>query len=315
MIKKLLAFFVLVLLILSVSFGMMVWMTPPSPKPPVLPPPPATKAVSAALIDGNTGRMLADKEGELQIYPASTTKILTCILALEEGHDKLEQNAVVTKRAMEQDGTNVGIRPDMPLSLHQLLYGMMLISGNDAAVSVAETVGGSYERFIEMMNEKAASIGVTHSHFANPNGLTNPSHYTTAEDMVTIAAYAMKNPDFRDIVKRTTYPMTYRNGIYRNVENRNEFLSSHYEGANGIKTGMTDAAGECLVASAERNGKLLVVAFYNDTNRWNDTKAWLDYGFTAAAAYDRYEAELAAEPAVYKWINELVGDHFAEWRN
>lgn len=312
--KKLLAFLVLVVLILGVAFGVMVWMTPPSPKVPVLPPPPETKAVSAALIDGNTGRMLADKEGELKIYPASTTKILTCILALEEGHDKLEQNAVISKRAMDQDGTNVGIRPDMPLSLHQLLYGMMLISGNDAAVSVAETVGGSYDRFIEMMNEKAASIGVSHSHFANPNGLTHPDHYTTAEDMVTIAAYAMKNPEFRDIVKRTTYPMTFRNGIYRNVENRNEFLTSHYEGANGIKTGMTDAAGECLVASAERNGKLLIVAFYNDTNRWSDTKAWLDYGFTAAAAYDQYEAEVAAEPKLYKWINGLVGDHFAEWR-
>lgn len=313
--KKLLAFLVLVILILSVALGVMIWITPLSPKPPVLPPPPATKAVSAALIDGNTGRMLADKEGELQIYPASTTKILTCIIALEEGKDKLEQNAVISDRAMKQDGTNVGIRPDMPLSLHQLLYGMMLISGNDAAVSVAETVGGSYDRFIEMMNEKAASIGASHSHFANPNGLTNPDHYTTAEDMVTIAAYAMKNPDFRDIVKRKTYPMTFRNGIYRNVENRNEFLSSHYEGANGIKTGMTDAAGECLVASAERNGKLLIVAFYNDTNRWNDTKAWLDYGFTAAAAYDQYEQALAAEPVIYKRINALVGDHFAEWRS
>lgn len=305
--KKVLAFLVLVVIILSVAFGVMVWITPEPPKPPVLPPPPETKAVSAALIDANTGRMLANKEGEKTIYPASTTKILTCILALEEGKDKLEQNAVISQRAMKQDGTNVGIRPDMPLSLHQLLYGMMLISGNDAAVSVAETVGGSYDRFIEMMNEKAASIGATHSHFANPNGLTNPDHYTTAEDMVLIASHAMKNPDFRDIVKRKNYPMTYRNGIYRNVENRNEFLSSHYEGANGIKTGMTDAAGECLVASAERNGKLLIVAFYHDKNRWNDTKAWLDYGFEAAAAYDAYEQALAEEPAIYKWVNTLIG--------
>lgn len=264
-------------------------------------------SVSAALIDGNTGEMLADKEGNLKSYPASTTKILTCIIALEEGKDKLEQNAVITPRAMKQDGTNLGIRPDMPLTLHQMLYGMMLVSGNDSAVATAETVGGSYDRFIEMMNEKAAAIGAKNSHFANPNGLTNPNHYTTAEDMAKIAAYAMKNPAFRDIVKRKTYPMTYRNGIYRNVVNRNEFLSSGYAGANGIKTGMTEAAGDCLVASAERDGKLMIVVLYNDSKRWQDVKTWLDYGFTAAKAEDEYQAALAAEPAIYKFVNRVLG--------
>lgn len=246
--KKLLAFLALVIVFVGAAFGVLVVMTPPPPKMEVLPPPPETKAVAAALIDGNTGEMLANKNGELKIYPASTTKILTCIIALEEGKAKLDQNVVVTPLAMGQDGTNIGVRPDMPISLHQLLYGMMLISGNDAAVVTAETVGGSYGRFVEMMNEKAKAIGAVHSHFANPNGLTNPDHYTTAEDMALISAYAMKNPDFRDVVKRKTYPMTYRNGIYRNVENRNEFLSSGYPGANGIKTGMTEAAGDCLVA-------------------------------------------------------------------
>ena len=246
--KKLLALLVLAVVFAGIAFGILALITPEPPKKRELPPPPETGAVSAALIDGNTGEMLADKEGNLKSYPASTTKILTCIIALEEGKDKLEQNAVITPRAMKQDGTNLGIRPDMPLTLHQMLYGMMLVSGNDSAVATAETVGGSYDRFIEMMNEKAAAIGAKNSHFANPNGLTNPNHYTTAEDMAKIAAYAMKNPAFRDIVKRKTYPMTYRNGIYRNVVNRNEFLSSGYAGANGIKTGMTEAAGDCLVA-------------------------------------------------------------------
>ena len=304
--KKLLALLVLAVVFAGIAFGILALITPEPPKKRELPPPPETGAVSAALIDGNTGEILADKEGNLKSYPASTTKILTCIIALEEGKDKLEQNAVITPRAMKQDGTNLGIRPDMPLTLHQMLYGMMLVSGNDSAVATAETVGGSYDRFIEMMNEKAAAIGAKNSHFANPNGLTNPNHYTTAEDMAKIAAYAMKNPAFRDIVKRKTYPMTYRNGIYRNVVNRNEFLSSGYAGANGIKTGMTEAAGDCLVASAERDGKLMIVVLYNDSKRWQDVKTWLDYGFTAAKAEDEYQAALAAEPAIYKFVNRVL---------
>ncbi len=305
--KALLKFLCFLAFLAALAWGSLVWITPEPPVPPVLPPAPATQAVSAALIDGRTGEVLGEKEGSLKIYPASTTKILTCIIALEEGKAKLDGDAVISSRAMAQDGTNLGLRPDMPLSLHEVLYGMMLVSGNDAAVAVAETVGGSYDRFIEMMNEKAASIGVTHSHFVNPNGLTDPNHYTTARDMVQIAAYAMRNPEFREIVKEPTYHMTYRNGLWRGIENRNEFLTSGYQGANGVKTGMTEAAGECLVASAERDGQLLIVGFYDDTNRWNETKIWLDYGFGVLAAKAAYEKALAEEPALYKWVNQTLG--------
>ena len=147
----------------GIGFGTLAYMTPPPPKPPVFPPLPPVGAVSAVLMDGNTGDIIAQKEGELKIYPASTTKILTCIIALEEGREKLDADAVITPLAIGQDGTNIGLRSDMPISLHELLYGMMLVSGNDAAVSVAETVGGSYGGFIQMMNEKAVSIGATHS--------------------------------------------------------------------------------------------------------------------------------------------------------
>ena len=305
--KLLLKLMCWILFLGGAGWHVLVWLTPEPPIPPVLPPPPPTQAVSAALIDGKTGEVLGEKEGSLQIYPASTTKILTCIIALEEGKAKLDGDAVISSRAMSQDGTLLGLRPDMPLSLREVLYGMMLVSGNDAAVSVAETVGGSYERFIEMMNEKAASIGVSHSHFVNPNGLTDKDHYTTARDMVQIAAYAMRNPDFREIVKEPTYHMTYRNGLWRGIENRNEFLTSGYEGANGVKTGMTEAAGECLVASAERNGELLIVAFYDDTNRWNETKTWLDYGFGVMEAKKAYAKALAEEPSLYKWVNQTIG--------
>ncbi len=307
MMKSFLKFLCFLACLAGLAWGILVWITPEPPVPPVLPPPPPTQAVSAALLDGKTGEILGEKEDSLKIYPASTTKILTCIIALEEGKAKLDTDAVISSRVMSQDGTNLGLRPDMPLSLHEVLYGMMLVSGNDAAVAVAETVGGSYERFIEMMNEKAASIGVSHSHFVNPNGLTDPNHYTTARDMVRIAAYAMKNPEFREIVKEPTYHMTYRNGLWRGIENRNEFLTSGYEGANGVKTGMTEAAGECLVASAERNGELLIVAFYDDTNRWKETQTWLDYGFAVLAAKKAYEKALADEFWLYKWVNQTLG--------
>lgn len=282
-------------------------LVPPPPEPPKPAPFPAVEAAAASVIDGNTGVIRGDKAGEKKIYPASTTKILTCIIALEEGQALLDSDAVITPRAMAQDGTDLGVRPDMPISLREVLYGMMLVSGNDAAVAVAETVGGSYDRFIEMMNEKAASIGVSHSHFANPNGLTRPDHYTTSNDMVKIAAYAMKNPAFREIVKQPSHPMVYRSGMYRIVENRNELLPDGYPGVNGIKTGMTEAAGECLVASAERDGRLVIAAVYDDENRWDDAKKLLDYGFAEAEAEKKYKETLAAEPAFYKWVNHLLG--------
>lgn len=289
--------------------GIFVWMTPPPPQPPVLPPPPETAALAAAVIDGKTGTIYADKNGISRIYPASTTKILTCIVALEEGRWLLDMDAdaVVTQRAASQEETRLGLRPDLPISLREVIYGMMLVSGNDAAVAVAETVGGSYERFVEMMNEKCAAIGVFHSQFANPHGLTNPYHYTTARDMVKIARYAMGNPDFRAIVQEKTHDMYYRNGIYRVIKNRNEFLDSSYPGANGIKTGSTDAAGDCLVASAERNGRLMIAAVYDDDERFEDVKDWLDYGFAAAKAEEDYMQALADEPILYKKINQWLG--------
>lgn len=311
MVRRIVLFFVssfiLLLLILS-AWGVLVYITPPPPKMPMLPAPPAIGGVSASLIDGNTGDVLAEKEGDLRIYPASTTKMLTCIIALEEGRDKLNYPVTVSKRAMSQDGTNVGLTPSMPISLEQTLYAMMLVSGNDSAVAVAETVAGSYDHFIEMMNEKARnSIGVHHSHFANPNGLTDKNHYSTAHDMAQIGRYAMKNAEFRKIVREKFYDMTYLDGTVRHIENRNEFLGHNYDGANGIKTGMTEAAGECLVASAERNGQLVIVAVYDDKNRWEDVQSWLTYGFAKIRARERYETELAKEPFIYKQVNRILG--------
>lgn len=310
--KKVIVYISGVVFFLSICLGIAVYVTPPPPTPPDIIKPPPIQGASAALLWTNKNKIIAEKNGDSAIYPASTTKILTCIIALEEGHTLLKKEANISSFSIKQDGTLLGISPDNPIILEQLLYGMMLVSGNDAASAVAETVGGEYHRFIQMMNEKANIIGCTNSHFSNASGLTEPAHYSTAVDMTKIAAYAMNNQMFRDIVSKKIYNMTYVDGTVQLIKNRNEFLDSKYYGANGIKTGMTEAAGECLVASAERNGQLLIMSVYNDEARWQDVQKWLNYGFSIIEQEEKYQKELAEEPRIYKWINQLLGKELYE---
>lgn len=310
--KKVIVYISGVVFFLSICLGIAVYVTPPPPTPPDIIKPPLIQGASAALLWTNKNKIIAEKNGDSAIYPASTTKILTCIIALEEGHTLLKKEANISSFSIKQDGTLLGISPDNPIILEQLLYGMMLVSGNDAASAVAETVGGEYHRFIQMMNEKANIIGCTNSHFSNASGLTDPTHYSTAVDMTKIAAYAMNNQMFRDIVSKKIYNMTYIDGTVQLIKNRNEFLDSKYYGANGIKTGMTEAAGECLVASAERNGQLLIMSVYNDEARWQDVQKWLNYGFSIIEQEEKYQKELAEEPRIYKWINQLLGKELYE---
>lgn len=310
--KKVIVYISGVVFFLSICLGIAVYVTPPPPTPPDIIKPPPIQGASAALLWTNKNKIIAEKNGDSAIYPASTTKILTCIIALEEGHTLLKKEANISSFSIKQDGTLLGISPDNPIILEQLLYGMMLVSGNDAASAVAETVGGEYHRFIQMMNEKANIIGCTNSHFSNASGLTDPTHYSTAVDMTKIAAYAMNNQMFRDIVSKKIYNMTYVDGTVQLIKNRNEFLDSKYYGANGIKTGMTEAAGECLVASAERNGQLLIMSVYNDEARWQDAQKWLNYGFSIIEQEEKYQKELAEEPRIYKWINQLLGKELYE---
>lgn len=310
--KKVIVYISGVVFFLSICLGIAVYVTPPPPTPPDIVKPPPIQGASAALLWTNKNKIIAEKNGDSAIYPASTTKILTCIIALEEGHTLLKKEANISSFSIKQDGTLLGISPDNPIILEQLLYGMMLVSGNDAASAVAETVGGEYHRFIQMMNEKANIIGCTNSHFSNASGLTDPAHYSTAVDMTKIAAYAMNNQMFRDIVSKKIYNMTYVDGTVQLIKNRNEFLDSKYYGANGIKTGMTEAAGECLVASAERNGQLLIMSVYNDEARWQDVQKWLNYGFSIIEQEEKYQKELAEEPRIYKWINQLLGKELYE---
>lgn len=253
-------------------------------------PNPDTGAVSACLIDAEDNAVLYGKDEDRIMHPASTTKIMTAIIALESG--KLDEPLVITPYAVNTEPSSLGLRLSDRITLREALAGMLLVSGNDAAVAVAETVAGSVPEFARLMNEKARSLGAYNTHFLNPHGLTAQGHYSTAHDMAIIAAYAMKNPLFREMVGRTSYNMKYMDGHTKYVTTTNRFLKSGFPGANGIKTGFTNAAGDCLVASATRGLKTMIAVFYNDDYRWDDAPTWLEFGFSF---YD--PSELQSRPA------------------
>lgn len=238
---------------------------------------PSVSAAAAALIDVETGRILWSHRGDQPMLIASTTKIMTAIVAIEQGH--LDDRVTVGKNAAGKEGSSLYLQPGETMSLEHLLYGMMLRSGNDAAVAIAEHVGGSVEGFALLMNQKAAEIGMDHSHFVNPHGLNEEDHYSTAEDMAKLTAYALQNATFRDIVKTRVKkaPNPHHDWDYT-WYNKNKMLAL-YEGADGVKTGYTRLAGRCLVSSATRNGRQLAAVTLNAPNDWLDHARMLDYGF------------------------------------
>ena len=242
---------------------------------------PSTGAEAACMIDADTGKILYQVNPTKWMHPASTTKIVTLITALDQKEDELDQPLKISSYAANTEPSSLGIAPGDKLSVREALRGMMVVSGNDAAVAVAETLGGSVAGYADMMNAEAAKMGAKHTHFVNPHGLTAAKHYTTAVDMAKMAAYGMKKfPEFRRIVSLTSYDVQYLDGrTPKHVTTTNRFLTSGYKGADGIKTGFTNAAGDCLVASATRNGRTLLVVLFNDDNRWEDAPAILDYGF------------------------------------
>ncbi|HWR41413.1 MAG TPA: D-alanyl-D-alanine carboxypeptidase family protein [Patescibacteria group bacterium] len=239
---------------------------------------PLVGAESACLMMAGSHRVIYGKKQDSIMYPASTTKIVTLLTALEKG--KLDDVVTVSARAANTEGSSLDLSTGDQLTLRDLLYGMMMVSGNDAAEAVAEHVGGSASRFVDEMNQEAEKLGASRTHFSNPHGLPDPvNHFTTAYDMALITEGGFKNPEFARVVATRGQQIRLRNqGGSRYVENINRLLSS-YPGANGVKTGFTNAAGYCLVASAKRNNVQLIAVIFNSDQRWEDASRLLDYGF------------------------------------
>lgn len=240
--------------------------------------PPSISAETAALIDVTSGRIIAEKQGDKRMRIASLTKILTAIVALEEGNS---QEIVTTPPgAYAKEGSSIYLKRGEKMKMEDMLYGLMLRSGNDAAVAIAEHVGGSVDGFARMMNEKAQYIGMRSSHFTNPHGLDDSdNHYSTANDMALLTAYALRNPEFKKIVSTQVKHIPWEGEQWdRKLLNKNKMLRL-YEGADGVKTGYTKIAKRCLSSSATRNGQQLAIVVLNAPQDWNDSMSWMDYGF------------------------------------
>jgi D-alanyl-D-alanine carboxypeptidase (penicillin-binding protein 5/6) len=258
---------------------------------------PAASAKSAVLIERRSNRILYIDNGHDLLPMASTTKIMTAILAIEYGN--LNDDVVVSKNASGVQGSSIWLSVGEKMKLKDMLYGLMLASGNDAAVAIAEHIGGSIDGFVKMMNLKAKEIGANNTNFSNPNGLPDESHYTTAYDLALIASYAMKNPVFCEIVCTKYKNLPWEGHEYeRTIKNKNKILWQ-YDGGNGIKTGYTKNAGKCLVAAAQRNGMQLISVVLNDGNMFEDSMDLLDYGFNNYIFYTiLYKGEKAGSVQV-----------------
>lgn len=240
---------------------------------------PQLSARSAVLIDVETGQVLYNKHMHLKSFPASLTKVLTTIIALEEGNP--QELVKVSRRAAYQEGSSIYLQEGEKIKLLDLLYGVMLASGNDAAVAVAEHIAGSIEDFAVMMNTKAREMGALNSNFINPSGLPDPDHYSTAYDLAMIMRYALKNGIFREITATRNKTIPWADNDWgRGLRNHNKLLWQ-YDDITGGKTGYTRAAGRCLVASAKREGREVVAVVLNAPDDWLDVRRLLDYGLEA----------------------------------
>ena len=237
----------------------------------------SSSAKSAVLIDAKSGRILYEKNANQKLPMASTTKIMTAITVIENC-DNLDEKITIDKKAVGTEGTSIYLQPNEKLTIRELLYGLMLRSGNDASVALAIAVGGSVENFCDMMNQTAKKIGVENSSFKNPHGLDTKDHYTTATDLAKITAYALENKDFAEIVKTKSITICKDEENTRHLLNKNKLLAS-LDGCIGVKTGFTDDAGRCLVSACERDGLRLVCVVFNCGPMFEESKEMFEKAY------------------------------------
>ena len=239
---------------------------------------PAVSARSAILIEAGSGDVLFAKDADERLPMASTTKIMTALVAIEEL--PLETVVTVPAGAVGVEGSSVYLKTGERLTLEDLLYALLLASANDAATAIALTVSDSIESFAALMNDKAAELGLSGTHFTNPHGLDDEEHYTTAHDLARLAAAALENEDFRRIAGTVRHTIPAADGGVRVLVNHNKMLRL-YNGAIGVKTGFTKRCGRCLVSAAERDGLRLVAVTLSAPDDWRDHTAMLDFGFAS----------------------------------
>ncbi|WP_330949590.1 D-alanyl-D-alanine carboxypeptidase family protein [Virgibacillus sp. MG-45] len=258
---------------------------------------PMVSANNAILMEQSSGRVLYEKKAHEKQPIASITKIMTAIVAIESG--KMDEIAKASRRAIYTEGSSIYLEQGEKMSIEDLLYGLMLRSGNDAAVAIGEHIGGSMEGFVYLMNEKARWLGMTNTHFENPHGLHSNNHYSTAYDMALLMKYAMDNKTFRKISSTESYKSEKRTYAWRN---KNKLLTRYYDFCTGGKTGYTKIAGRTLVSSAKKENMDLIAVTFNAPDDWNDHISLYEWG------YSNYDLEKLDETGLqlYKLNKEIV---------
>lgn len=235
--------------------------------------PPVVNARSAIAMDVNSKMVLYEKNAREVIPMASTTKIMTCLTAIRYGN--IDNKVTISKRAASVGGSTVGYKEGEVISIRELLYGLMLKSGNDAAIAVSEGISGSVENYIKLMNENASEIGLINTHFESPHGLDSDSHYTSAYDLALLTTKAKENNEFNQIVASKSVDGKAM-GFSRSYQNINKILY-RLEGADGVKTGYTGNAGKCLVTSVKYENHNIVIVVLNCAARWGETEKIMKY--------------------------------------
>lgn len=229
-------------------------------------------------MDAQTGQIYLAKNPFWQMHPASLTKIMTAIIALEAG-DPRSVVTVSERAAYTSDGSILDLHPGERIRLSELVRAALIMSANDATVAIAEHVAGNHDLFVQWMNLKAQLLGARRTHFVNTNGYTHPNHYSTAYDLALITRYALRNPTFAAVVRTREATVSWEGKRREVISNTNKLLYSDFEGIDGVKTGTTAAAGQCLIASASRSGRRLIAVVLNSGARYRDAMALLGYGF------------------------------------